>query len=263
MRDGGSGLLKRRRTPTITPEQARLDLVRRHGARARQVTSDSDATTDPIGVSATYFLLRRGLAALAIAYPVVLIGLGQLLNGRIEHSLSAYYHAADPDLAVAALGRLRDIFVGVLCAIGAFLILYRGYSWQEDWALDVAGAAAILVALFPMDWPEHLLTRTPRGYTHYASAAVFFVAIAYVCMFRARDTLPILQDAERRRRYLERYRVLGVLMFAVPASVTIVNLMNRNLLKGYAPLLIEVAGVWVFSIFWLIKSREILEIECE
>src|SRR5699024_523639 len=60
--------------------------------------------------------------------------------GIIETSISAYY-----------LGPIRDVFVGVMMAIAACLVAYRGSSPLEDFSLDVAGVCAIFVALVPTD----------------------------------------------------------------------------------------------------------------
>ena len=34
-------------------------------------------------------------------------------------------------------GVMRNEFVGILFAVGALLIAYQGYSWLEDYALNV------------------------------------------------------------------------------------------------------------------------------
>ena len=63
--------------------------------------------------------LRKGLGILGIALPLMLF-LASDLNSDIDlrRSLSAYYYAP----------HLRDMLVGVLWAIGAFLVFCRGYA---------------------------------------------------------------------------------------------------------------------------------------
>jgi hypothetical protein len=53
---------------------------------------------------------------------------------------------------VAGNGVMRDWFVGILWAIGVFLVLYRGYGRRENTALNIAGMLLIMVAMVPMDW---------------------------------------------------------------------------------------------------------------
>lgn len=97
------------------------------------------ATTDHI--VATYFYLRIGMATLALVFPLLLWLYGAVvLSIPIQGSMSAYYHT-----------EMRDAFVGILCAIGAFLFLYKGFTKLEDWLLNAAGLLAVLVAFFPMN----------------------------------------------------------------------------------------------------------------
>jgi hypothetical protein len=110
-------------------------------------------------IAVTYKVLRRGLAVLAIALPLVLSILGYVQYGlELQESISAYYHAStsaapgfDP-FSGAGQGQMRNWFVGILWAIGVFLILYRGYGRRENQALNIAGILLILVAMFPMEW---------------------------------------------------------------------------------------------------------------
>ncbi len=223
----------------------------------RDDSDRDDALSDSI--SASYFLLRRGLALLGFAFPIVLwLGAGP---ADVQTSISAYYHHdADGPLAYG-MGTMRDVFVGVLWAIGTFLFFYKGYSRAEDWALDVAGLAAVLVALFPMDWPPAADTaRTVTAHVHYASAVTFFFAIAFVCLFLSGDTLKLMRDADRRRSFERTYRVLGALMIIVPLVVLLLHYLSRAD-RSLVVLLIEIAGIYVFSAFWLVKGREIAILE--
>lgn len=141
-----------------------------------------------------YQTLRGYIGALALSFPWVL-GLGQVIYRQVHHataclpshytSLSAYYR-----------GPMRNVFVGVLVAIGVFLCSYRGLDrtwlpkwrrfkwympwrkrrekrgWAQEWMLGkVAGLSAIGVALFPERYPQ---TST----IHLLCALLLFVALA-------------------------------------------------------------------------------------
>ncbi|PAX07806.1 DUF998 domain-containing protein [Sphingomonas lenta] len=205
---------------------------------------------DPHNISSSYFSLRRGLAGIAIAFLIVLWIAGG--PTQLQSSISAYYHFDN--------GALRDVFVGVLCAIGAFLHFYRGYSTKENIALNCAGIAAVLIALFPMTWPEGART-TWTGYIHGTSAVLFFLLIAYVCVFRSAETLRHIDDPNRRAWFARAYKTLGTLMIAVPASIWIIHQFFPAQEKSYLVFAIEVAGIYVFSAFWLIKSWEIASLK--
>ncbi len=217
---------------------------------------------DPLSISTSYFVLRNGIAAIALAFPVALIG-GVGLD-HVQTSLSAYYHfsAAHPDQYGA--GTMRDVFVGALCTIGAFLLFYRGCTGRADMTLYVAGVAAGDVAQVPTAWPavdswEMSTTST----VHFTSAAIFFVMIGYVCVFRAHDTLRILNDKSWRRRFERAYLVLGILMIAVPGAIYSVHMLTPRTQGSYVALLIELAGVVVFAAFWLVKGYEMLLVDRE
>lgn len=198
-------------------------------------------------IAATYRSLRLGLAVIAFAFSIVLaVGGYVLANESLQGSMSAYYHAGD--------GAMRTEFVGVLFAVGAILFLYRGFTFFEDYALNFAGVLALGVALFPMDWPEGTDGKFSK---HGACAVAFFVCIAYVCIFRAGDTLTLIQDEARRRRYQRSYRLLGVAMVALPALAFL--LLSILKLNQSVTFFVEAAGVYVFSAYWIVKSREITE----
>ena len=87
----------------------------------------------------TYFTLRITIAASAILLPLVLLAWAAI-DDRVDMqgSISAFYYTS-----------ARNAFVGIVIAMGIALIAYHGYDAEEDWALNVAGVLAVLVALFP------------------------------------------------------------------------------------------------------------------
>lgn len=259
---------------TIKPEDVRKHLEEKQGrggadaASARETAPASPAAVAAAkrneildNISASYFLLRRGLAALAFALPILLwLGAGP---DHLQGSISAYYHySAAGELRYGA-GTVRDVLVGVLWAAGAFLYFYKGYSWQENVALDVAGVAAVGLALFPMDWPSNDAAQPSLvAILHSASAVLLFLAMAYVCLCQSGPTLKLMADPERQRRFKRVYALLGTLMIVVPLTVVALHF----LIPGPADtspfvFAIEVAGIYVFAAFWLVKSREIAILE--
>jgi hypothetical protein len=197
----------------------------------------------------TYFGLRVGLAALGILLPFYLWLGGSLIWGvPLQKSISHYYHACN--------GELRDEFVGVLLAVAALLVFYRGYSKWEDRVLDVAGVFLLGVALIPMSLegiPDGPLTRF-----HGPSAIAFFFLIAYVTGCRGWDTLTEMEPGGQRTFFQWLYRVIGVLMVALPLLVLLIN---EEIWSGLpfenTVFWMESCGVWVFGLFWLAKTREL------
>ena len=100
---------------------------------------------------------------------ISLATLTSLFSETPIQSISASYHED---------GWARNIFVGFLFAIFAFLLAYNGKSPAELPLSKVAAIAAIGVAMFPCKcgtYPEII------PYVHGISAAVMFVILAYFC----------------------------------------------------------------------------------
>ena len=201
-------------------------------------------------ILSSYSALRRGIGLLAVALPLILSILGIVLaDVALQGSISAYYHAG--------AGAMRNWFVGILWAIGVFLLLYRGFTKREDIALDLAGILLIMVAMFPMEWDCG--DSCQKVSVHGVSAIGFFLMIGYVCIFRSCDTLYLLKTAAQRRRYRNLYRVLGHAMWVFPVIVGFLLFLGVNPLGPYTILILETVAIWVFAAYWLIKSLEIKE----
>jgi hypothetical protein len=210
----------------------------------------------------TYGTLRWGIGILAVALPIILSGLGFLLYGLpLQDSISAYYHAfvptqQFPDLfAVAGNGGMRNWFVGILWAIGVFLILYKGYGDRENWALNIAGLLLITVAIFPMDWT--CKSSCPKFSIHGISAFLFFIAIGYVCIVLSGNTLDLLKKSEDKQFYKLWYTIIGWAMIAFPISVAFLEFFQIHLFGTHTVFFIEVGGIWIFAAYWLLKGREL------
>ena len=201
----------------------------------------------------SYSNLRTGIAVLAILFPLVLWLGGKLIGIELRDSMSAYYLEIDGKT-------MRDWFVGILWAIGVFLILYKGWErnkgggLNENWALNLAGLCAIGVAMFPTTLavtPEEKKEITLHG----TFAVSLFLFMAYVCIFRARDTLDELNDGKLRKRFKRIYRVLGIAMVVTPITAWCFAVVFHGLEKY--TFYIEWFGVWVFAFYWLVKSSEL------
>ncbi|HEX2207545.1 MAG TPA: hypothetical protein VHG93_07665 [Longimicrobium sp.] len=202
-------------------------------------------------VTATYFTLRTGIAVIAAFLPLVL-WLGGLIRFRLplQSSMSAYYNTD-----------MRDVFVGVLCATGAFLYLYKGFGDRENLALNAAGVFAVLTALIPPGGVKlEPFMLTPHG----AAGVLFFVAIGYVCIFRASDTLPLMKDRGAAEMYSRAYKLFGWAMIASPVAAWLLNVLWRSgSPTGAYVFFVELLGVWTFAAYWILKSRELAQTDAE
>lgn len=196
---------------------------------------------------ATYFSLRWGVAALGLAL-ILALPLAAWLYGDVplRRSLSAYYHTV-----------VRDEFVGILLAVGGLLVVYKGFTQLENWALNLAGVLLAGVAFFP--------TAADGGEggwfsIHGTCAVLFFACIAYVAIFRASDTLSLISDLSARKRLAGLYRALGFLMLLSPAVAFMLSGLFR---PGALVFFVEVCGVAAFSAYWIAKSLELQRTHAE
>jgi hypothetical protein len=205
-------------------------------------------------IVSTYFSLRVGLTVISVLFPPTLYVWGKVHGVALQHSMSAYYHADSAGLSCpGGHGIARDFFVGGLFAVGALLYAYRGVTTLENWTLNVAGVLAGAIAVFPMriTCDDASNRFTPHG----TFAILFFLCIAGVALFAGPSTLDRVYERNLRRFLRHAYRITGVVMVAAPGSV-----IGWSLLTGtYAEhtFAIEVAGIYAFAAFWILKSWEI------
>jgi hypothetical protein len=226
----------------------------------------------------SYSTLRWCMGVFAFVFPLLLVvgGINSLwwlaTPLKIQNSLSAYYHAGS--MCTASDGVYRDLFVGILAAISFCLIVYTGFGKLENWLLNIAGIFLAGVAFFPMDWPESQAMSACQaipGFVaftsskllglpvsiHGTSALIFFLAITLVNVFTAMDTVYLIEDKEKKEFWR---KIFSVARFLMPISLSgvlllwIITGMNDRLI-----LLLEWAGIWAFSLYWLLKSIEILQ----
>lgn len=237
-------------------------------------------------VASTYRSLRRGLVIISFLFPPFLWVIGRFWYGiPFQGSMSAYYFAeADgngplQEILINAdigpisylfffLGELdgerpmRSWFVGILFVLGLFLLLYKGFSRGENNFLNVAGLAALGVALFPMEWECGDSCR--RVTVHDVSAFAAFICIAVVAVKYSKKTLkelPRLADEHKIHWYNMRYNATAVGMIVFPVVALLITLVTNR--QSYFVFVAELLGLWTFAYYWFIKSKELDETRVE
>jgi hypothetical protein len=164
-----------------------------------------DRNTLQMHVFNAYIHMRRGMAVIGIAFPIVVYLAGRYDDVGLRHSISEYYWQAGAGADFFA----RTWFVGGLFALAALLFLYKGFSFLESAALNLAALFAVGVAIFPM--PHDCKPYCPRLSLHGFCAMALFACLVYVVWFRARDTLQYLPPQEGgvpRAVLIGRYKAL-------------------------------------------------------
>jgi hypothetical protein len=197
----------------------------------------------------SYLFLRRAIGLVGMALPVVLI-IGKLLadGGGLLSSISGYYYSD-----------MRDVYVGSMCAIGVFLLSYRGYGPTDDVAGNIAAVAAIGAALFPTTPYDHP-TRTDQfiGAMHIVFAVVFFLTLAFFCLilFTKTDRAHLTQrKVQRNRVYLASG---GIILSCLALIVFFGSLLDAETRSLHPALWLESAATLAFSVAWLTKGDAIL-----
>ena len=215
-------------------------------------------TTSPetTRLAKSYLRLRQLLGILGLILPFALI-LGLWLIFKVDQpgSISEYYYTG-----------MGDVFVGIMCAVGLFLIAYPGYDWWDEWSANVAGTGAIGVALFPTTEAGQVATFI--GTIHGISTALFFVPVACISLFLFTKTDPKLGPMTRRKKMRNRvYIGSGIVIFVAIALMGGLGLLPDDLrasLEAYRPVFwLETVAVLGFGTSWLVKGEAILKDQVE
>ncbi|MFD6072769.1 DUF998 domain-containing protein, partial [Amycolatopsis lurida] len=161
--------------------------------------------------------------------------------------ISGYYYSG-----------MRDVWVGVMCAIGVFLLSYRGYGRVDDIAGNIAAVAAVGVALFPTTPANGDRTDEIAGLLHLGFAAVFFLTLAFFCivLFTKSDKeIPGARKPARNQLYV----ASGVIMLVCLALIVLCGLVFDEQTKDLYPALwLESVAILAFGVAWLTKGGTLL-----
>lgn len=207
----------------------------------------------------SYQTLRRAVGILGIAFPIVLL-IGSIICcgcNEVQTSISSYYHTG-----------MRNIFVGILCAIALFLFTYKGYDYRDSVAGDLACIFALGVALFPTSVTDAVtqciaypINNQIIGKIHYVSAAGLFLVLSYFSIF-----LFTIKDKEPTKMKLKRniiYKVCGYVMLGCIVLIGLYSICHdydkcKCLLDIRIVFWLEAIALWAFGISWLTKGNSIL-----
>lgn len=202
--------------------------------------------------------MRLLVGILAISFPFILL-FGSLLFGgckEIQSSISAYYHT-----------KMRDIFVGILCAVSLFLFSYKGYDQEDFLTSKFASFYALGIALFPTMIKENIPTCIQQPIAsnniisnfHYYFAASFFITIACISICIFTKTHPKERNIELKKEKLNRNKVYITCGILILVFIGLIFLYDK-LIKRYFPLpfspiyWLETFALVSFGISWLVKG---------
>lgn len=204
----------------------------------------------------SYLTLRKAVGLLGFVLPIALV-VGSAIVGNCEEvqsSISNYYHTA-----------MRDIFVGILCAIALFLFTYNGYDRRDKIASQLGSICALGIAFFPTS----ILIPLPTcnilpivvnplvGTLHLIFATIFFLNLAYFSLFLFTESKGEMTPEKRKRNLV--YRVCGIVMVLCIVLIAIyVFFLERKITypaKYDVVFYLETVALWAFAASWLVKGE--------
>lgn len=214
--------------------------------------------TRGINTNLSYLTLRKLIGYLGLFLPVMVC----VFAWQYDSSLSHYYYT-----------RSGVIFTSVLTLCGAFLISYRGYAREDEKLSDnlitwIGGILAIIVALVPTLYGEvddcncgptpicHCSTFW--GAIHFGSAALFFICMGYLSVFRFRrgENSFSPQKVFCNKIYL----VCGIGMWFILGFAGIMLLFFKEATGEHFVFWVEVALLLLFGISWLVKGKALVDL---
>jgi hypothetical protein len=158
-------------------------------------------------------------------------------------SISASYHAG---------GWSRDIFVGFLFAISAFLFAYNGRSTFQMVLTKIAAFAAIGVAIFPCSCGGH---EEIIPYVHYVSAAVMFLILAVFCYTFFERARGKRYAQSKVRAYI--YAICGLIIVVSIAVLALDFILGGAISSKVSRITFycETTALIAFGVAWLTASR--------
>lgn len=203
----------------------------------------------------SYKNLRRFIGGMAFALPILCVIGGLLFSDvGIKEHISSYYYS-----------NMRDLVVGILVAIGIFLITYKGYSIEDNVVTTISGICSIGIAFFPCSTIEIIkvgifqIGSNISVILHCIFAIVFFMLLAYNSYFLFTKTGTDLSDNKKIRNTI--YRTCGVLILVASLLQGVCTFLNKySFVKDYSLMLIfEIVILFSFGVSWFVKGETIFK----
>ena len=224
----------------------------------------------------SYLTMRSLLGALGFSLPFVLMIAAIMTEDSLRMSISSFYYSPSPVI--------QGFFVGILCAMGVFLISYKGYEPKEDELISddhvawATGIGAIGIGLVPIS--EEcvscgcgLCTGALSNLIHYGSVLLFFGATVFMLFYKftrtdekgpqlkQRSEHELLRKRVRNRIYRICAWVIAACILALIAQFFAQRLLDgeRDFISKYSVVFwIESIAVWAFGVAWIVKGKILL-----
>ncbi len=197
-----------------------------------------------------YRRLRRVIGYLGVSLPImlVLLSLFNFFNTDIQPSISHYYFT-----------NLREVFTGTLCAVGLFMICYKGNGNKsilknDNLLTNIAGFMAVGVAFIPTDplkgaCADYTLIAFGLKELHYGLAAILFLVFSLLSINVF--TIGQQSNTDIPKSILNENNIYSFCGYSILLFIVLVPFR----LFEYSTLVFEALSLFMFGISWLIKGR--------
>lgn len=214
-------------------------------------------TVSPSTEAPTYRRIRKAIGYIGVGLPLVLLLLTAIpfFKTKFQESISHYFYT-----------NLRELFTGSLCAVGLFMIRYRGLgnkTWYKNDNLltNVAGYMAFGVAMIPTNpsvGTSRRWTLIPYSwdfltYVHYGFAAVLFLCFSILAI--AVFTLGQQEDPSLKKHLLNENNIYRFCGYSILIFIVMVPISAQLNLFESSTFVFEALSLFAFGIAWLIKGR--------
>lgn len=185
-----------------------------------------------------YKALRLIVGIIAFALPFLVIW----ISSKELASISASYYS-----------EARDVFVGLLFIVGAFLWAYNGHTVKQKIASKVAAICACAIALFPTSCDGCELGTA--AIIHSVAAVVLFAILAYFCLGPFREKTKKQTGKKGRRARV--YAVCGWAIIAAMLSAAIAKLVFPETRFEELRVIywVELVSLVAFGVAWITAGK--------
>jgi hypothetical protein len=199
----------------------------------------------------SYLTIRKAIGLLGFFLPLILwFGVWIVKHDPVvQPSISDYYYTI-----------MRNIFVGVLCAVSLFLYAYRGYEKLDRITGYLGCIFALGVAFFPTE-PSPINTQADVliGQLHLAFAGLFFATLIFFSLFLFTRTHVNQRMTEMKKVRNTVYYVCGFIMLACVLVIGLYFLISPDERDTNVVFWGESIALMAFGVSWLVKGEIIFK----
>lgn len=175
----------------------------------------------------SFLRLRKYIGILGMILPILIL----IVSGK-QNSISASYYTDS-----------RNVFVGLLYAIGLFFICDEGYDSKDTIANRLAG-------IFSMVGIANFGCNGKYAEIHYLSAFCFFTILGIICLFLFTITKGHKTPMKKKRNLV--YKICG---FGIFVCIILIFILSKLNIPIFIP---ESILLEFFGFAWLVKGDTIL-----